>query len=199
MTLPRTDSRPSLPARLWKWLTRPLTYRRIMRSPDRLVLVGEMLPLFAAHNTTILWVGVRRYTRRYPALLERGGAVCWTTDISPKAARWGRPGRHLVCDLLEIDQAFEPGAFTAVLCNGVFGFGIDDPDAQTRALEAMAAILAPGGWLLLGWNTDRTTDILELAALDRWFEPAPLGPLPARRRIAGTTHVYDLLRRRAGG
>jgi hypothetical protein len=168
-----------------------------MRSPDRLVLVKDILPVFAALGGEILWVGVRRYTRTYPAMLQRLGAVCWTTDINPSAARWGQAGRHKVGDLLSVDEEFLPGQFTALLCNGVFGFGVDDPGAQAVALKAMATVLAPDGWLLIGWNTDRTADPLELEAPHRWFQPATLGALPARLRIPGTTHVYDLLRRRA--
>ena len=33
-----------------------------------------------------------------------------------------------------------------------------NPDQQQRALKALAAILRPGGRLLLGWNTDKIAD-----------------------------------------
>jgi len=178
-----------------RWLASALSYLRTTTSPDRRLLVRELLPAFAGLGGEILWVGVRRYTRAYPARLERRGAICWTTDIDPRWSRFGRRGRHLVGDVLRVDEAFPPGQFRAVLCNGVFGWGVDDPAAQGAALAAMARVLEPGGWLLLGWNTDRTDDPLEHPDLARWFEPAALGALPARRPVPGTTHVYDLLRR----
>ena len=182
--------------RLSKGLLKPLTNYRIARSPDRVALVREMLPVFANLGGDILWVGVRPYTRGYPAMMERRGATCWTTDINPKNARFGQRGRHVTGDLTKVDQDFAAGRFSAVLCNGVFGFGLDEPGGQHAAFAAMAKVLRPGGWLLLGWNTDRTADPLDGEGWKGWFERAGLDSLPARRRIEGTTHVYDLLRRR---
>jgi len=185
-----------LPAKPRKWVSSWRSYRRTMRSPDRLVLVREYLPAFASQPGPILWVGVRRYTRAYPALLERHGAICWTTDIDPRWVRWGRAGRHLTGDICRIDEAFDEATFQVILLNGVFGWGVDGPAAQARALEAMARVMTPGGWLLLGWNTHRMDDPLTGETLRRLFEPASLGALPAHQAIAGTTHVYDLLRLR---
>jgi hypothetical protein len=167
-----------------------------MRSPDRVALVADYLPVLAGQGPTLLWVGVRRYTRSYPGILEARGAVCWTTDIDPRWERWGRAGRHITGDITTADQDFDPQTFQAILLNGVFGFGVDDPALQTTALEAMSKVLAPGGWLLIGWNTDRTADPLALPALQRLFTPQGLDGLPARRIIPGTTHIYDLVRRR---
>jgi SAM-dependent methyltransferase len=177
-------------------LRRPIVYRRIVRSLDRVLLVTEILPVFSRQASDLLWVGVRRYTRRYPAILERHGSRCWTVDISPRSGRWGRRGRHVVADLLTIAERFPPQAFSAVLCNGVFGYGLDDPASQGAAFQAMAQVLKPGGWLLLGWNTDRTADPLQGDAWKHGFDHVSLEMLPARREISGTTHVYDVLRRK---
>lgn len=182
--------------RLRKLITRPAAYRRIVRSPDRLILQAEILPVFAGLGGTLLWVGAKRYTRAYPAILERGGAVCWTTDIESRMARWGRPGRDVTADVCRIDEAFSADGFGGLLLNGVFGFGVDTPALQAVALKAMARVLAPGGWLLIGWNTDRTADPLaDPGAWAELFAHQGLATLPARRAIPGTTHVYDLLRR----
>lgn len=180
--------------RAWKAVTKPLTVRRIMRSPDRLVLVADYLPAFARPGGQILWIGVKRYTQGYPQLLERDGATCWTTDIDPKVARWGHPTRHVVADLCKLDEALEPQCFSGVLCNGVFGFGVDAPAQQQAAWAAIARAIKPGGLLLLGWNTDRCADPVA-GGPPAPFERAQLSGLPSRREIAGTTHVYDLLRR----
>jgi hypothetical protein len=173
------------------------TARRIMASPDRKLLVEQILPAFATLGGTMLWVGVKRYTLGYPAILQRDGAALWTSDIDPGSAAWGVKGRHVTGDLLRADQAFAPASLTAVLCNGVFGFGVDTPQSQAVALDALARIIAPGGWLLLGWNTDRTADPLLNGAFARAFEPASLQGLAARQAAPGTTHVYDIARRRA--
>ena len=188
----------ALPAVIRARLPYSKTYRRIVASPDRVILVGEILPAFAAFGGGLLWVGVRRYTETYPEILEAKGAQVWTADIDPDNAVWGQNGRHITADLLQIDKHFRAGQFSGLLCNGVFGFGVDTIETQTTALRSMAEVMAPGGWLLLGWNTDRTADPLANPAFARWFEPGSLEGLPARRAVAGTTHVYDLARRRPG-
>ena len=167
---------------------------RTEASPDRLYLTAVLLPAFARLGPRLLWVGVRRYTRAYYAALEAEGAQCWTLDIDPLAAAWGAAERHVVGDLLE-PESFPPAArFSAILCNGVFGYGIDDLRGQQAAIGRLAALLEPGGRLLLGWNTHNSRD--PRALFDRaGLAHDPLGELPARTVIRGTTHVFDLLRR----
>jgi SAM-dependent methyltransferase len=172
-------------------------YVRTMRSRDRVVLRRSIVPAFAAARGKILWIGCRRYTAAYPEMLERQGATCWTVDIDPEAAIWGRRGRHLVADACALPYSPDEVVFDSVLCNGVFGFGVDAPVAQKACLASIARILRPGGVLLLGWNTDRTEDPIEAGRIEPWFEPTAFGSLEQRLRCAGTTHVYDLLRRRS--
>jgi SAM-dependent methyltransferase len=194
---PRYDPRPASRGPIRKLLRaamKPWRTWRITQSPDRVLLVSEMLPAAAALGGNILWVGVRQYTKAYPACLEQEGGVCWTLDFDPRAARWGQPGRHVVSDLVEIDGHFAPQTFTAVLCNGVFGWGVDGADRQTAALAGMRRALAPGGLLLLGWNTDRMDDPDALAAA-AGFEPCGFAGLTHRHDVADTTHVYQFYRR----
>jgi SAM-dependent methyltransferase len=166
---------------------------RMSRHPDRTLLTDHYLPAFAAAGGRILWVGCRDYCAGYPEMLERQGAEAWTTEIDPRQAEWGRAGRHRVGDVCEADRLFADLTFDAVLCNGVLGWGVDASEDQGRALAAMAAILRPGGRLLLGWNTDRMADPVVGGLTAPAFASAPFGDLPARLEVAGTTHVYDLL------
>jgi hypothetical protein len=183
------------------WLRHQLRYARCggrtERSPDRLILVEGLLPAFADHCARILWIGVRRYTAAYPAALERNGAACWTLDIDPAARRWGHPRRHLTCDLLRLADLDPQLRFDAVLCNGVFGYGVDTPERQQAAVRAMGAAIADGGWLMLGWNSHRVQDPLPAALATGLFRPTPLAGLSPRLEVAGTTHVFDILRRAA--
>lgn len=172
------------------------TFRRIVQSPDRQVLVEDILPAFAGACPSMLWIGVRRYTVDYPGRLEARGGSVWTTDIDPVNALWGRSGQHVTGDMQQLDRDFSPAQFDAVLCNGVFGFGVDTPEGQAAGFSAMAAVLKPGGWLMLGWNTDRTADPLASSAFAGWFEAQAFQGLPARLPVPGTTHVYDFARRR---
>lgn len=164
--------------------------------PDRKLMAEAYIPALATEGGRILWVGCRAYTATDYDALEAKGAEVWTTDIDPKAARWGRAGRHRTGDVCAIDQVFADKTFDAIVCNGVLGYGVDAPDQQVKALAAMAAILRPEGRLLLGWNTDKIEDPIAASLADPWFIAAPLGGQAARVRFETVTHVYDSLARK---
>lgn len=170
---------------------------RILALPDRRILAETYIPALAEAGGVILWVGCRAYTANDYAALEAQGATVWTTDLDPAAEPWGRAGRHRTGDVCEADALFADLTFDAIVCNGVLGFGVDAPDQQRRALEALSKVLRPGGRLLLGWNTDRIEDPIAASLADPWFMPEPFAGLPARVVVDGTTHIYDALVRRS--
>jgi SAM-dependent methyltransferase len=185
-----------VPSPIRLWAKDILNARRVRRNPGRIALVSEILPAYAACGGRILWIGCRRYTKGYGRLLEKCGGECWTVDIEPTHAKWGEKGRHLTGDLLAIDQLVPAGSFDSVLCNGVFGFGVDTRTAQLVALEAIQKILKPGGRLLLGWNTDRMKDPWSLDFVQEAFVGDELATHGARWAIPEAGYVYDFLRRR---
>jgi len=170
---------------------------RIRDLPDRRVMSEAYVPALSAEAGRILWVGCRKYTLEDYAALEEGGGEVWTTDIDSSAERWGRKGRHRTGDVCDADNLFGDITFDAVVCNGVLGYGVDSPEQQRRALTALAAILKPGGRLLLGWNTDKIEDPEVAGLLAQDFTPSALGDQPARVRFDAVTHVYDSLVRRS--
>lgn len=167
--------------------------RRILELPDRKLLAEAYMPAFAAEGGTILWVGCRAYTADDYGVLEAAGGRVWTTDIDPAAARWGRPSRHRTGDVCEADRLFEDIKFDAIICNGVLGYGADSVEQQQRAFAAMAAILKPGGMLLLGWNTDKIEDPIAAGLAQPWFLPTPFAEQAERVSFDEVTHVYDSL------
>lgn len=169
---------------------------RIRSLPDRRVMADSYVPALAADGGRILWVGCREYTLDDYAALEAHGGQVWTTDIDAAAERWGRKGRHRTGDICEADRSFSDMTFDAIVCNGVLGYGVDSPEQQQRALRALAAILRPGGRLLLGWNTDKIDDPVAASLTQADFEPTPLGDQPTRVRFDAVTHVYDSFVRR---
>jgi SAM-dependent methyltransferase len=192
----------SLPNAAADWIWQLANDRRTSQSPDRVVLVRQVFPALRrasalSKGANVLWIGCRRYTRGYYALLERDGAQCASIDIDPFAERWGRRGRHLVGDILDLPNIFPTGQFDAVLCNGVLGWGVDAPADQLKAFEAMAAVMAPQGWLLVGWNTDRMDDPLISGLGAKWFDHIALPEFRERYAVGGCTHVFDTYRRRA--
>jgi SAM-dependent methyltransferase len=188
--------RAIVPVRLRRLLRHTLTARAVRVSPDRLVLERVILPeVLARKAQRVLSVGVEQYTAHYPALFAQAGVELWTVEIDPYHARWGEPGRHVTGDVRELRRLFVPASFDVVLFNGIIGFGIDDVGSAEQAISAVAAVLKPDGWLVLGWNIDKGVDPLSLTSTRRLFTRWEEGPLPSHMEVPGTTHVYDQLRR----
>jgi 2-polyprenyl-3-methyl-5-hydroxy-6-metoxy-1,4-benzoquinol methylase len=185
-----------LPPAVYSWAKDIRNARQVKVNPGRVVLEREILPAYAALGGRVLWIGCRRYTRGYGALLSRNGAEVWTTDIEVANARWGQPGRHVTVDLLLINGLIASESFDSVLCNGIFGFGVDTRETQLAALKAIWAILKPGGQLLLGWNTDRVEDPLAFDFVQSAFVGDALTTRGARYAVPEAIYVYDFLRRR---
>ena len=164
---------------------------RIRSLPDRRVMADSYVPALATDGGRILWVGCREYTLDDYAALEAQGGEVWTTDIDAAAERWGREGRHRTGDVCEADRLFSDMTFDAIVCNGVLGYGVDSPEQQRKALKALAAILRPGGRLLLGWNTDKIEDPVAAGLTSGLFTPTPFAGQAERVRFDAVTHVYD--------
>ena len=195
MPLLHRAAKALLPPRIHRHLRELRESRYVSRCPDRAILVDRILPALSTPGTTMLWVGCRRYTRRYPAMIERQGAVCWTLEIDPAARRWGHPERHTVGDLQKVGALYPSGYFDVALINGVFGWGLDTMDGQNEAVEGLARVLKPAGILMLGWNTDRSSDPTKLLAIERFFVPSQRSGVERRIVVPGVTHIYDFLSR----
>jgi SAM-dependent methyltransferase len=129
-------------------------------------------------------------------MIERLGAVCWTLEIDSAARCWGHPQRHLVGDLQRVGGLYPPGHFDVALINGVFGWGLDTLDGQNEAVEGLARVLKSGGLLMLGWNTDRSSDPNELPASQKFFIASHCQGFERRVTVPGVTHVFDFFLRR---
>jgi LmbE family N-acetylglucosaminyl deacetylase len=187
-------------------LTRHQWARRhvLLSEADRAVLTEEILPALRdeAAGADVLFVGVEWYTAGYPAVFPQGNLL--TMDIDGAVARYGSP-RHLTADVRELDQHVEAGSLAAIVCNGVFGYGVDSPDDVRSALGAMQRTLRPGGVVVIGWNDTEDRRVAELDALARslGLQPAAGAGLATSRTgpIGPLRHVYDVYRKdsSAGG
>lgn len=165
--------------------------------PDRRYFEREILPrLCRAAPPRLLFVGCAPYTVSYLAPMLDAGIGLRTLDIAGENAPWGAPGRHVTGDARETDRLFGAAAFDAILLNGVFGYGVNDPAGMNAALRALRRALEPGGRLLVGWNRGLVPDPLELAACGEGFLHEPAFGLPDRKMFTRSTHVYDWFRAR---
>jgi len=162
-----------------------VVYRKDRRHLDR-----ELIPVIGRRGGKVLFIGCRKYTKHYPRLLAARGLECWTIDIDPIAARWGASERHVIGDILDEPDHWSASSFDTIILNGVFGFGLNSERDQDAALRACRLLLAKDGWLVLGWNTDRSVDPSELPTLQDLFRPSSIPGLAQRQTFAKSTHVY---------
>lgn len=164
-----------------------------MRTPDRQVLENVIFPFFADGRAgRVLFVGTDWFTHHYPALFPRSDF--WTIEVDARRSRFGAP-QHVQDSLENLDRHFPAAHFDLIVCNGVFGWGLDDRNACERAFAQCHRALVPGGVLVLGWNdlpAHRPFPLEELESLSRfgrWVFP----PLGVWRHPVGNAshHTYD--------
>ena len=125
-----------------------------MRShPSRLFLEHEILPWIGKQYARVLFVGTAPYTYQFERFFKRSREHYTTIDPVGGTAVWG--GRnHIAAPIQEIGLHRPRGYFDCIVFNGVFGFGIDELEAQRAAIKVLHDALAPDGLLLVGWNTN---------------------------------------------
>jgi hypothetical protein len=165
-----------------------------MRTRDRDVLEQVILPAYAGRSNigSVLFVGCAWYTRHYEKMLP--GRVYQTIDPDPWKKRFGAR-RHIVAGLESLDAHIAPGSLDLIICNGVFGWGLDDRIDCERAFAACFAALRPAGELIIGWNDvleHRPLELTSLQSLAR-FRPLTFEPLGSTQYLANleNQHVFN--------
>jgi hypothetical protein len=123
--------------------------RKVRR--DRLVLERDIFPALQRDLSvrSILFVGCAWYTLHYPWLFR--DKIFWTLEIDPGEACYGAD-RHIVASCESIGTHFPRGELDCVILNGVFGFGLNSPEALDRTLRGIHDALRSGGLFIFGWN-----------------------------------------------
>ena len=176
----------------WRVVRRHVPYRR-HRYADRRVLEQIIIPftLSRFEPRTVLEVGREPYGAFYNEFFV--GRELWTIDWDAARAGFGAP-KHIIDNAANLRDHFSEGYFDVVLMNGVFGWGLNQPETIEKAFAAVHAILAPGGLFVLGWND--TPDLVpvplgEIEAL-KLFTPFFFGPLNGTSFKCSTyEHVYS--------
>lgn len=164
-----------------------------MRTPDREILENTIIPFFVARGIhRVLFVGTDWFTKHYDRFFP--GSDYWTIEIEPRRRRFGA-AQHIVDSLEHLDRHFPKAHFDLILCNGVYGWGLDDPASCERAFQQCYDCLSDQGILMLGWNDvpeHRPFPLESIQSLARFarFEGSPFGTW----RYATPTlsrHTYD--------
>lgn len=121
------------------------------RRRDRVVLETIILPSIHRDPSMqkILFVGCAWYTLHYPWMFQDRDFR--TLEIDPAAAKYGAPC-HIIGSCEAMDSYFQERELDCIVMNGVFGFGLDTPDALNRSILGMHRALREGGLLVFGWN-----------------------------------------------
>lgn len=165
---------------------------------NRKVLKMVILPEFASSPGVrrVLFVGCAQYTRDYEE--HFAGHDYYTIDIDPAAAAYGasKPGRHFVDSVEYLGRYLQPSFLHAILLNGVFGYGLDDPQRAETTVATCHDLLMERGALMIGWNDlpeCKPFEPLSLAALGRFdrVEFPALRAVPGVRRLGRGDYLVN--------
>ena len=170
-------------------------------APDRTVLETIIFPYFQSLTEirSVLFVGCDWYTRHYESAYFPGKDY-WTIDPAPGARKFaGR--RHVVAPLEELGRHFPPERFDLIVCNGVFGYGLNEPRQCEEAFGECYCRLRANGYLVVGWDDvpERTPVPMGVIRSLKAFEKIEFPPLGTWRYLTDTAyrHTYDFYRRPA--
>ena len=117
---------------------------------DRKVLENIILPEVSNSAATVLFVGCASYTKFYERYFRNSSY--WTIEIDPEKSKWGAGQNHIIDGLQNITDHFSNGSLDLIICNGVYGWGLNQKDDIENAVSGCFKVLKPGGLFILGWN-----------------------------------------------
>jgi SAM-dependent methyltransferase len=137
-----------------------------VHTEDRRVLEKVIFAHYATliNVRKVLFVGCESYTQHYDRYFL--GRNYWTLDADPGRRSFGGK-QHVIGRLEQLREYFPAGFFDLVVCNGVYGWGLNRAEDCETALNECHACLSDGGHLVFGWNDT-----------PRW-DPAPLASIRA--------------------
>lgn len=161
---------------------------------DRRVLKNGIFPYLVQNEAyqKILFVGCKVYTRGYNEIFQEKDYV--TLDIDPRQRRHGAK-QHITDSLENLDQHFHENELDVIICNGVFGWGLNEKSAVETAIEKCHVCLRKDGILLLGWNDIPKRRPFPLEEVDnlKLFDEFTFPPFSAPRYATKThnRHIYN--------
>jgi SAM-dependent methyltransferase len=165
-----------------------------LRKKDRSILEEVILPYFGLDSKfrRILFVGCEKFTWHYKRIFC--GKEYWTIDPVEWNAIFGAQ-RHIVGYLNQIDRYFEKNSLDLIVCNGVLGYGLNNPREIEISFGKCFSILKEGGILLIGWNDLKKWSFLPLEKYKslQLFQPFVFPPLATQKYQTQTQnrHIFS--------
>ncbi len=119
---------------------------------DRIVLEHQIFKHYAARADirNILFVGCDADTAGYHEAYFKGRRFV-TLEPNETNRSFGAD-EHIVGTMEEMGKRIAAQSLDLILCNGVFGWRLDEKENCEKAFAAAYEALKPGGEMLLGWN-----------------------------------------------
>jgi SAM-dependent methyltransferase len=198
--------KPNLLARIVRRIVRDIKsvfgVESYLENEDRRVLERIIFPYFLQTVTykDVLFVGCDWYTRGYNKRFEEKKNY-WTIEIAPAREKYGAK-QHIIDELQNLGRHFRPGALDVILCNGVFGWGLNAKADVEQAFRACCDCLRDGGVLVIGWDDieERCPFPLEECQSLHAFKPFVFPPLGTAEYVTDTPyrHTYTFYIKQLG-
>jgi SAM-dependent methyltransferase len=165
------------------------------KTETRRILEKIIIPYYTVSDDIkkILFVGCDYYTNHYWKYFR--GQEYWTIDADPNKKVFGSKN-HIVSSLENLHRYFRPGYFDLIICNGVFGWGMNSKEQCEIGFQNCYDCLRAGGELVLGWNDvpeHAPMPLKEIWSLSK-FRPQLASPLATCRylvELSPNRHFYD--------
>src|SRR5882757_5410187 len=170
-----------------------------LNTTDRIVMERDILPEYArdAGIKRILFVGCGRYTAHCQQLFCPDQDF-WTIEPDADAAGFGAQ-QHVIAPLEALDRHFPPAHFDLIICNGVYGWGLDRHEQLEAGFAQCHSRLRDDGHLFFGWDDipQRAPVDLDTVSSRALFRKYTFPPLGTWRFVTGTPyrHTFDFYRK----
>ncbi|MBW4602475.1 MAG: class I SAM-dependent methyltransferase [Calothrix sp. FI2-JRJ7] len=163
---------------------------------DRYILEQKIIPYFVKHQEfkKVLFVGCGSYTKHYKRWFKQ--KEYWTIDINPLKKIYGAKN-HIIGSMSDLNTHFPENYLDLVICNGVFGWGLNDKKEVEKAFSVCFQCLSQGGVLIIGWDNvpERKPFPLETCESLGQFHPYFFSPLSTTEyknlEDKSNTHIYS--------
>jgi hypothetical protein len=170
-----------------------------MDTEDRRVLEEVIFPYYMnlPGIRSVLFVGCDWYTKHYGSTFFQHQDY-WTIDVAESARKFGGP-HHIVDSLEHLDAHAPADSFDLIICNGVFGFGLNTLDQCERAIGHCHSRLRSNGHLLFGWTDVPARVPVPIESIRGFdgFERFAFPAFKSWRYVTSTPyrHTYDFYRK----
>ena len=168
-------------------------------SQDRYILEQKIIPYFInlSEFARILFVGCDVYTKHYEKWFRQ--KEYWTIEVKPLKKIYGAK-RHIVGSVSDLKLSFPDNYLDLIICNGVFGWGLNEREEVEKTFAGCFDCLRQGGVLIVGWNDlpERKPFPLEECKSLGNFQPYIFPPLSTSQYDISQEpykHVYNFYRK----